>query len=641
MVIYTPYFMKSFRSKANVPRLHQETQYTCVSSSVQACLKALGKDVSESDVNKVVGAKSKSGASFEQAIIALQYFGARSMFVLPATLEWIKEHTDRGNPVIIGWNPEGRPWSHASVVNHVDEDFNVYVMDPNVPDPSVEYRVLTREEFHKKWLEEFNGTICRRPAIAVELEIVDSQFNPISFVASRGSMASKNKKYDPSKVQKAILRQKALEDGTFFQTGGGAHKSKNSNKVLDRKRKHKKNYESNRVLDSFLAGTPANSEGGLVTNGTDLVYKNQRVASWKGSHVVVYASGTKASDYIKSRVPKENLVAFTSRMASESEVTEVSDSAQDSLDVLDSVDLHPTDQSLKDYGYNKLANNKRLVKYLDSKRDNGFHFEINKNGFLLKGRKASVYIAKTKKGYKVISTGINRKANYNDLTSLINDAVTGTQLVNNAMKRKASDRGLKGPGLINRMAGYAPQERRASRDLRASKSFVARYTITIDHPDPYTPYFQSALKAFGVEMTSAGSSRKGITINLYADRSTLKKFLKKITTNDKMAKNLSRFIDVDESEYNYRILIKGIKEQMNDRKTYQFMLKNQVVSQIERDRGYGGSPDYYLYSKDPKSLMKVIDRFEALKSFPRGRIERLGNTRNKRVASIPSSGFKY
>lgn len=156
---------------AKVPYLRQRCQYTCVATSVTAAMQALGKQVTEDEVNLVLGAQAQRGASWEESLAALQYFGCRGTLVTPSSWEQMKSWTDHGVPVLIAWNPEGRPWSHASVVTDVSEK-QITIMDPNVPDPSQGYRVLGREDFHSKWLEKVSETLLvRRPALAVELEV--------------------------------------------------------------------------------------------------------------------------------------------------------------------------------------------------------------------------------------------------------------------------------------------------------------------------------------------------------------------------------------------------------------------------------------------------------------------------------------
>jgi hypothetical protein len=83
----------------------------------------------------------------------------------------MKSWTDAGDPIIIAWNPEGRDWSHASVVFDVDDNGNVYVADPNIPDPEETVRVVPKDEFYKKWYEKFPNYLVRRPACVIQREI--------------------------------------------------------------------------------------------------------------------------------------------------------------------------------------------------------------------------------------------------------------------------------------------------------------------------------------------------------------------------------------------------------------------------------------------------------------------------------------
>lgn len=159
-------------ARAAVPGLRQRTQYTCVAASVAAALQALGKSQCTEDVvNDVLGAGPMRGARWEEALAAIQYFGCRGLLMVPATLDWVKSHTDKGHPVLIAWNPEGRPWSHASCVFDVDSQ-NVYVMDPNCPDPHQTTRVVPHAEFYKGWSEKVSDKmLVRRPAVAVTPEV--------------------------------------------------------------------------------------------------------------------------------------------------------------------------------------------------------------------------------------------------------------------------------------------------------------------------------------------------------------------------------------------------------------------------------------------------------------------------------------
>lgn len=136
------------------------------------CLQALGyAHADEDEVNKVMGALPMQGASWEQALACAQHYGCRATLTTPSTVRQLKEWTDRGVPVMIAWNPEGRDWSHASVVFDVSEDMQVSVADPNIPDPDETVRVLSSAEFYKTWYEKWPNYLVRRPACAIEREI--------------------------------------------------------------------------------------------------------------------------------------------------------------------------------------------------------------------------------------------------------------------------------------------------------------------------------------------------------------------------------------------------------------------------------------------------------------------------------------
>lgn len=158
-------------AKAEVVPVRQRTQYSCMAASMSMCLKALGYDLDEDTVNRVMGAAPMKGAAWEQALACAQHFGCRATLTMPSTVEQLKAWTDAGIPVMIAWNPEGRPWSHASVVFDVDSDLNVYVADPNIPNPKETVRVVSESEFYGKWYEKFPDYLVRRPACAIEREI--------------------------------------------------------------------------------------------------------------------------------------------------------------------------------------------------------------------------------------------------------------------------------------------------------------------------------------------------------------------------------------------------------------------------------------------------------------------------------------
>lgn len=164
--------MTTKTAKANVVPVRQRTQYSCMAASMTMCLKALGYDLLDEDqVNRVMGAAPMQGAAWEQALATAQHFGCRATLTMPATVEQLKAWTDAGVPVMIAWNPEGRPWSHASVVFDVDADLNVYVADPNIPNPKETVRIVPEAEFYGKWYEKFPDYLVRRPACAIEREI--------------------------------------------------------------------------------------------------------------------------------------------------------------------------------------------------------------------------------------------------------------------------------------------------------------------------------------------------------------------------------------------------------------------------------------------------------------------------------------
>lgn len=168
--------MSTKQARADVAQIRQTTQFTCTSASIAAALQALGKPYTEDDVNRVLGASPMSGATWEAMLATVQYFGCRGTLVVPATPRMLKDWTDQGIPVVIAWNPENRPWSHASTVSDViegpDGKLTVHVMDPNIPNPSETTRVLDEDTFCQKWGEKVSDSlIVRRPAMAVTLEV--------------------------------------------------------------------------------------------------------------------------------------------------------------------------------------------------------------------------------------------------------------------------------------------------------------------------------------------------------------------------------------------------------------------------------------------------------------------------------------
>lgn len=188
-------------AKAEVLPIRQRTQYSCMATSMTMCLQALGHECNEDEVNKVMGATPMKGAAWEHALATAQHYGCRATLTSPCTVPQLKEWTDRGVPVMIAWNPEGREWSHASVVFDVDDQGNVHVADPNIPDPEETVRVVPKGEFYKKWYEKWPRYLVRRPAMAIEREISPE---------GRQMRASQNLK--PSAARVATMWQNASRE---------------------------------------------------------------------------------------------------------------------------------------------------------------------------------------------------------------------------------------------------------------------------------------------------------------------------------------------------------------------------------------------------------------------------------------------
>ena len=175
-------------SKAGVLPIRQRTQFSCMAASATMCLNALGHKCNEDEVNQVMGALPTKGASWEQALATAQHYGVRSTLTVPATVRQLKNWTDAGNPVMIAWNPEGREWSHASVVFDVTEGLPVvippeatvtgeglglyvWVADSNIPNPEKLVRIVSEDVFYSKWYEKWPQYLVRRPALCLEREI--------------------------------------------------------------------------------------------------------------------------------------------------------------------------------------------------------------------------------------------------------------------------------------------------------------------------------------------------------------------------------------------------------------------------------------------------------------------------------------
>lgn len=161
-------------AKADVKPVRQRSQFSCVASSTCMALNALGVKCTEDQVNEVIGAKPMQGARWEEVLACAQYFGCRATLTTPATLTQVKAWTDAGKPVLIAWNPEGRDWSHASLIFDVTGEkgsYVVHVADPNIPNPDKTTREVSEDEFYSKWFEKWPNYLVRRPALMIEREI--------------------------------------------------------------------------------------------------------------------------------------------------------------------------------------------------------------------------------------------------------------------------------------------------------------------------------------------------------------------------------------------------------------------------------------------------------------------------------------
>ena len=230
----------------------QRTQYTCMATSLSMCLEACGISASEDEVNKVMGAAPMQGASWEQAFGAAQHYGARVTFITPATLKQVKAWTDAGVAVMIAWNPEGRPWSHASVIKDVDDEF-VYVADPNIPDPDETIRKVPKAEFYGKWYEKAADYLVRRCAMAVEREITPD---------GKQVVASMKTAKETVKVKVDPTRNPYERERGTRSWGAGSHGNRDRDVAEGRSRKdkHKKDWsekEGNMTLNPIASRVAA------------------------------------------------------------------------------------------------------------------------------------------------------------------------------------------------------------------------------------------------------------------------------------------------------------------------------------------------------------------------------------------------
>lgn len=244
-------------ARAAVPGLRQETQFTCCATSIAACLQAHGKNQTEADVNKILGASPMSGASWEAILATLQYFGLRGSLVVPATVTMLKQWTDAGTPVIIAWNPEGRPWSHASVVADVTDGPDgryVHVMDSNIPNPDKTFRILHEDEFCAKWGEKVSDSlIVRRPACAVEREItVEGRQVRASLSKTAAWNPFRRNKIDPIQELALDFKEKVQRQSSWY-TLDPFEKSGDKMKALELFRDIVDALESNNVAFAAAA----------------------------------------------------------------------------------------------------------------------------------------------------------------------------------------------------------------------------------------------------------------------------------------------------------------------------------------------------------------------------------------------------
>jgi len=164
-------------------------------------LNALGVKCNEDEVNSVIGAKAMQGARWEEVLACAQYFGCRATLTTPSTLTQVKSWTDQGKPVLIAWNPEGRDWSHASLIFDVTGEkgnFVVHVADPNMPNPDKTVREVSEDDFYAKWYEKWPNYLVRRPALMIDREICE---NGKQIMASSNTMFTKAVKEIVSSVK--------------------------------------------------------------------------------------------------------------------------------------------------------------------------------------------------------------------------------------------------------------------------------------------------------------------------------------------------------------------------------------------------------------------------------------------------------
>lgn len=292
-------------SKASVAIHRQETQYTCMASSLASALKALDKPVTEAAVNKVMGASPMRGASWEDLLSTAQYFGMRATLVVPCTLGMLKEWTDAGTPVVIAWNPHGRPWSHASVVFDVTKDDQVHIMDPNCPDPDTSVVIMHKSEFYKKWMEPLGDTmIVRRPACAIEREVskegrqMKASVQVTALDRSLEALeAQTGLETDIEEIQRIAAGE---EDDRFAQMAQDA---------IDNFNAAKKNQSQNKAAASGLYGHTKKTQTDCLSATKRLQMKAAKLAR------ALYTKDAKTADFLSTHVARTDSMSARVLMA--------------------------------------------------------------------------------------------------------------------------------------------------------------------------------------------------------------------------------------------------------------------------------------------------------------------------------------
>jgi hypothetical protein len=263
----------------------QPNQYSCTATSLSMALQALGIPKFESSVqqvNAVLGAVPLHGASWDQVAGAASHFGCRATLIVPATLEIVKNWTDAKKPVLIGWNT-GNDWSHASLIFDVT-DTQVYIADPNLPNPSENIKILKHNDFYDKWWEKSNeGYKIRRPAMAIEREITPEGKQ---VVANMSKESGKTKpttppKKDPNKIEikapgkRNEVQQQVIKDRAKGTGGAGAHRNREDDLASgrSRKEKHKKDWKDKEAAENVASRYFTASYTG--NPGEDSIYPNE------------------------------------------------------------------------------------------------------------------------------------------------------------------------------------------------------------------------------------------------------------------------------------------------------------------------------------------------------------------------------